>query len=454
MLQPKTRTVLPVGVILASVVLLGTPSVFAQAGATITSVAGGVTVRTATDTLRLTVCGSAVIHVVASPDGKGGGATPKQPWMVAPCAPGKFTLTMPPEQPPASTVAAAANPPAAILDTGSIKVLISLESGSLDFYDESDQRILKEMRSSPRRYEPVMANGESLLRVSNRFALPADEAIYGLGQHQSGVFNYRGAVTELAQINTDVAIPLLVSTKGYGLLWNTAAKSYIDNRFPSELRLSAEAANAIDYYLIYGPEMDDIIHQYRTMTGHAPLFPEWAYGFFQSKDRYKSAAELLNIAGEYRARHLPLDVIVQDWFWWIHWGDPDFRPDAYPDVPGMLEALHSQHIHAMLTVWPRFDPESRNYRDMLARGLTIPRTTDYDATNPAAGDYYWHNLVGEEFAKGWDAFWLDASEPETGTSDNHSDPVLADTGTLSREWCALRQHLSVDAYRQCLPALA
>lgn len=417
-----------VSVVLLSTVLLSGPLVVAQTVVTITQESNGVTIKTATDTLRLTVCSPEVVHVVASPDGKAQDATPQQPWMVESCTPDKFTLTMPTEQPTGLQEAGPSKPVEATLNTGSIKVLISLDTGRLQFNDEHDQRIFKEIHDSPRRYEPATANGEALYRVSDLFSLPAEEGIYGLGQHQNGVFNYRGTEIELAQVNTDVAIPLFVSTKGYGLFWNTAAKSYFDNRFPSEMRMSAEASHAIDYYFIYGPEIDQIIHHYRTMTGHAPLFAEWAYGFFQSKDRYKSSAELLNIANEYRSQHVPLDVIVQDWFWWVHQGDPEFRPDAYPDLPGTLQSLHSKHVHAMVSVWPLLDPESRNYKEMLARGLTIPDTTNYDATNPAAGAFYWDNLVAKEFAQGWDAFWLDASEPEAGNPHvGHGDPVLSST---------------------------
>ena len=129
-------------------------------------------------------------------------------------------------------------------------------------------------------------NGESTYRVTDRFSPTPTEAFYGLGQHQSGMMNYRGATVELGQNNTDVAIPLLVSSRGYALMWNTAALTYLDNRFPSEFSLSALAGQAVDYYFIYGPEMDAIIHEYRSMTGHAPMLPKWAYGFFQSKDRY------------------------------------------------------------------------------------------------------------------------------------------------------------------------
>src|SRR5260370_25611588 len=120
------------------------------------------------------------------------------------------------------------------------------------------------------------------------------------------MFNYGGATVELAQNNTDVAIPLLVSSKGYALMWNTASMTEVDNRFPLALKLTSLAGSAVDYYFIYGPEIDEIIHRYRNLTGHAPMLPNWAYGLFQSKDRYVSQAEILYVANRYRQDHIPL----------------------------------------------------------------------------------------------------------------------------------------------------
>jgi len=179
-------------------------------------------------------------------------------------------------------------------------------------------------------------NGEKVYHVTERFMADPLEGIYGLGQHQSGVFNYRGAVIELAQANTNVAIPFLISTNGYGLMWNTASRSLFDDRFFLEMKLTANAADAIDYYFIYGPEMDQVIHRYRDLTGHAPLYGRWAYGFVQSKDRYKSAKQLLDIAQEYRDQHVPLDFIVQDWYWWKLQGDPEFNDDYLKPWPTFL----------------------------------------------------------------------------------------------------------------------
>jgi alpha-D-xyloside xylohydrolase len=396
--------------------LFASSTLVAQSGIVVTKTADGASVKTGIDTLHLTVCGATSVHVVGAPHSENHGdvlaGTPKEPWMVHACTPAKFTLDIPSNTSAAHDEKRLWNPKVATLDTGSIRVLISLDSGSLEFKDEQGNRLLQEFQDRPRTYRPVMRNGEALFSVEDRFYPQVREALYGLGQHQNGVFNYRGTVVELAQANTDVDIPLLVSTNGYGIFWNSAAVSYYDNRFPSEMRFSSNASHAIDYYFLYGPNMDQIVHQYRVMTGHAPMFPEWAYGFFQSKDRYQSSDELLKVANEYRSQHVPLDAIVQDWFWWVKQGDPEFRSDAYPNVPEMLQKLHDQHVHAMLSVWAVFNPQSKNFQEMKQRGLVIPGTTDYDATNPAAGNFYWNHLVGKLFAQGWDAFWLDSSEPE------------------------------------------
>ena len=154
---------------------------------------------------------------------------------------------------------------------------------------------------------------------------------------------------------------------------------------PDGAELSAEAADAIDYYVFYGPSIDRIIQLYRGMTGQAPLFGRWAYGFVQSKDRYRSAKELLDIAAEYRERRVPLDFIVQDWFWWKRQGDPEYADsylEPWPDVPNALSKLHDENVHAMISVWGKLDPSSHNYQEMKRLGLLVPGTDIYDATNP------------------------------------------------------------------------
>lgn len=384
--------------------------------------ASGMVMHHGTETVHVSVCGPTVVHIVAGP-GDPKGASPFTPWLLHPCEPGQFDF--------------AQDDKAATLRTSALQVRINLRNSTISFHSATGEQLLTEMDRQPRAYTPAVVNGENVYRVKTRFFVGATEGFYGLGQHQSGAFNYRGNVVELAQANTDVALPLMVSTNGYGLLWNTASHSWFDNRFPTELTLSAQAADAIDYYFIYGPEMDQVIHTYRDMTGHAPLFGKWAYGFVQSKDRYRSAKELLDVAAEYREQHVPLDLIVQDWFWWKTEGDPAFVDtylQPYPDVPGAIKKLHDEHVHTIISVWAVLDKKSETYKKMEAEGLTIPGTDDYDATNPKARDEYWKLLVKPIYDMGWDGFWLDSAEPEccNGFSDATLDSYKLSIGNGAR----------------------
>jgi alpha-D-xyloside xylohydrolase len=413
-----------VGTLVPDARLGANPPQTSQGAAPITleELPSAVVLRNGTETVRITVCAPDVIHIVAGP-GNPAGASPETPWIVARCLPQRPELTRAPDH--------------ATLHTSKLSVELDLKTALLRFLDPNGKTLLQESERVPRRYIPREVNGEKLYQVDERFFPDALEGFYGLGQHQSGVFDQRGAVIELAQANTNVAIPMLVSTLGYGLLWNTASKSWFDNRFPSELKFTADAADAIDYYVLYGPSMDRIIQIYRNMTGHAPLFGRWAYGFVQSKDRYRSAKELLDIAAEYRDRQAPLDLIVQDWFWWKLQGDPEYAESylkPWPDVPAALRKLRAENVHAMISVWAKFDRNSHNYQEMKQRGLIVSGADIYDATNPAARDHYWHHLMGVKFAEGWDGFWLDSSEPEiwNGQSDAALDALRLFIGNGAR----------------------
>ena len=362
-------------------------------------VADGMTATVGSESLHISVCRSSVIHFVATPDSPDK-LKIKQPWMLdskESCPGAKFQLLQTPD--------------AAVLTTDTLKIEFSLKRGNVQYSTRGGEGLLRERDSVPRTYEPVELNGEKTFHIEDRFAPDATEGFYGLGQHQSGMFNYRGATVRLAQNNTDVAIPLLLSSKGYGLMWNTASLTEVDNRFPLELNMSSLAGHSVDYYFICGPEMDEILHQYRNLTGHTPMLPKWAYGFFQSKDRYVSQEEVLGIAHRYRAEHIPLDAIVQDWFWWKAEGDPIFNSN-FTDVPGELRLLHDEHVHTMLSVWGLFDAKSENFQQMTQQHLDVPNAHVYDATNPNARKFFWDNLAGKLFSQGWDAFWLDSAEPE------------------------------------------
>lgn len=347
------------------------------------STGNGLVVTEGTEVIRITACDDSVVHIVSSQRANvAQAASPAQPWLLKSSAffPGtKFEVSK--------------NANAVSLSTAKLRVTFEFDGGNLLYSTIDGQKLLLERAKGPRTYEEGELNGTRVLTVEDRFMPDMKEAIYGLGQHQSGLFNYRGATVEIGQNNTDIAIPLLVSTKGYGLLWNTASLTYFDNRYPPVYSLRALDADAIDYYFIYGPEMDTILHHYREMTEHVSLLPLWAYGFFQSKDAYRSQDEVLGVAKRYRSEKIPLDGIVQDGGWWNHWGDLSFRP-TYPDSPALLQELHAEHVHTMISVWGLYEDSSTNLETMKAKRWLVPGTEEYDATNPPVLDERCCGLLG------------------------------------------------------------
>ncbi len=312
------------------------------------------------------------------------------------------------------------DPKVITLATPRLKIEITRADSSIVFLDSEGHHLAQE---NTRTLTPTEVNGEKTYH-SERFVNMWDtqEAFYGLGQHQAGVWNYRGEAVDLSQDNTNISIPLLLSSRGYGVFWNNGSRSRFNNRFVHAFYLSSEVSDSIDYYFLYGPDFDHIIGAYRELTGPVPLFGKWAYGYWQCKNRYDSQQELLAIAQKYRDLHIPLDNIVQDWFWWNIMGDPVFNKN-YPDPKGMVDALHNDHVHLMISVWPYFRPGSPVYDDMDKRGFFIAKTIApsfhpvgqalYDAFNPDARKYYWNLMDNALFNIGADAWWLDTTEPET-----------------------------------------
>jgi alpha-D-xyloside xylohydrolase len=356
--------------------------------------------------LRFQVCSGSIVHVVYS---KERDVPQRTDFLVTKKSWPKTEFTLHSDDPKLIT-----------LTTSRLKIEITRADSSIVFLDSVGHKLTQE---NTRTLTPAEVNGEKT-HHSERFVNMWDtqEAFYGLGQHQAGVWNYRGESVDLSQDNTNISIPLLLSSNGYGIFWNNGSRSRFDNRFVHAFYLSSEVSDSMDYYFFYGPDFDGLIADYRELTGTAPLFGKWAYGYWQCKNRYDSQTELLAIAQKYRDLHIPLDNIVQDWFWWNTMGEPVFNKN-YPDPKGMIDALHKNNVHLMISVWPYFRPGSPVYDDMDKRGFFIDRTKVqsfhppsmalYDAFNPDARKYYW-NLMNEALFKiGADAWWLDTTEPET-----------------------------------------
>ncbi len=249
------------------------------------------------------------------------------------------------------------------------------------------------------------------------------EALYGLGQHEEGILNYRGHTQDLYQHNMKVVVPLLLSTRGYGVLLD----AYSLMKFQDDLSgsyLWAEMADELDYYFIHGPEFDQIIARYRQLTGAAPLLPQWAFGYVQSKERYQTQAELLATAAEYRQRGIPLDAIALDWKSWpdAQWGQKSFDAARFPDPMALTQALHDLHVRLMVSVWPLMHNGGANHAEMQAQGCLLANGITYDAFQEKARALYWKQANAGLFSKGVDAWWCDCTEPFEGDWHGDSKP--------------------------------
>ncbi|MBN1561601.1 DUF4968 domain-containing protein, partial [candidate division KSB1 bacterium] len=447
------------------------------------------------------------------------------------------------------------------LSTTSLTAKISAKTGEIGFYDANGKSLLVE-KPGGKWIEPAEVMGEQTCHVQQIFESPADEAFYGLGQHQYGWMNYKGKDVDLYQINCIAVVPFVVSNKNYGILWDNNSRTkfgdpaeyqqldsfklygaaggltaeyfadadfserlltrdessisranldewdnypdgfdknrgsirwngyleatesgvynlrfyssnyaklwlngelvvdswrvnwmpwarivslkmnagervpvkveWIPNAgyigltakgpekelYQKSLSLFSEVADQLDYYFIAGKNLDEVIAGYRTLTGKAPMMPKWAMGFWQSRQRYQTQEELLNVVREFRQRQIPLDNIVQDWFYWPEdkWGDHDFDPSRFPDPEGMVRQLHEDlHAHIMISVWPKFYVGTENYQAFKEKGWLYMRniekgerdwvgpgyhSTFYDPYSQGARDLYWKQINEKLFAKG------------------------------------------------------
>jgi len=272
---------------------------------------------------------------------------------------------------------------------------------------------------------------ESFYQVGAVFASPDDEHYYGLGQNHEGYLDHRGRHVECwhnytAAAAPSICVPFMVTNYGYGIVWDNPSKTTIDAGFNEQTRWLSDVGDRVSFFVIAGKDFDEIYSGYRLLTGTTPMLPKAAYGFVQCKQRYITQEEMLNVAKGYRERHLPLDVLVLDWFYYSKMGQFDFVPDRFPDPSAMNKQLHDMGIQTMISVWPRFEPGSRFYDFLLQKGwfehladgtptngLPYDRAgADIDTSNPAAARWYWATIRANIISKGFDSLWLDETEPD------------------------------------------
>ncbi len=239
-----------------------------------------------------------------------------------------------------------------------------------------------------------------------------NEKIYGLGQAEEGVLNLRGTTQYLHQANMKIAIPVMLSTAGYGILFATGSTAiFSDTQYGSYFY--TEADNQMDFYFIAASKFDDVVRGYRQLTGKAVMLPRWAFGFLQSQERYETQAEVLDIAKGYRDRQIGLDCIIMDWMSWEgeKWGQKTFDFSRFPNPREMTDKLHQDNINFMISIWPNMREISENYNEFLDANLLLPANIIYDAFRKEARDLYWKQANEGLFSHGIDAWWCDSSEP-------------------------------------------
>ncbi len=304
------------------------------------------------------------------------------------------------------------------LSSKSLSVDINTSNGELIIKDNKGGIVVKEKRRNLKFNEEL-----STYNVEQEFGLSEGERLYGLGQHAGGnglgqssayKLDYNGLSITLSQRNTDIGIPFMISSKGYGILWDNYSLGSISLK-GNELRVWFEAGKKIDYYVIFGDSIDDVIKGYRKLTGDAPLLPKWAYGYWQSKERYKSQDELVSVVKEFRERKIPLDVIVLDWRYWGKYGWNAFKFDEidFPRPKDMVEEIHKMGAKLAISIWPTFGKETEVFKNMESKGCIIPGTTAVNPFKEGCRELFW-SYVKRFYDIGIDAYWLDASEPETG----------------------------------------
>ncbi len=318
------------------------------------------------------------------------------------------------------------------LKTTTLNVALNLKTGDIIYSTAIGESLLKEKQGGVQ-FTPFNDAGNNTLTVQQSFVLDNDEPIYGLGQQQQGKMSQRNVTLNMVQGNLDDYIPFFQSVKGYGVFWdNYSPTVFTDN--PEGTSFKSEVGDCVDYYFMYGGNADGVIARMRELTGQAPMFPLWTYGFWQSKERYKSQDELVDVVKEYRKIGVPLDGIIQDWQYWgsnYLWNAMDFLNPEFPNPKKMVSDVHNMNAHMIISIWNSFGPHTKQYRELDKIGALMDFTTwpqsgsekwpprrdypsgvrVYDPYNPAARDIYWKYL-SEMFVLGLDGWWMDSSEPD------------------------------------------
>ena len=317
--------------------------------------------------------------------------------------------------------------------SSAITVSVNTKTQKVSFSDSKGNRLMEEGTMA---FTPIKAGPDAgRYKVKQAFALDEDEPIYGVGMIQNEKMSQRGEHRLMMQSNLEDFSHFFQSVKGYGIYWDNYSPTQIDDG--KELSLESQVGCKVDYYFMYGGNADGVIKEMRSLTGKVPMLPLWTYGFHQSRERYKSSKELLDVVDTYYKKGVPFDGIIQDWQYWGNnylWNAMEFLSDDFSDYKRMIKHVHDLDKHMSISIWASFGPETKAFRELKEKGLLYsfetwpqsglsawPPNMDYpshvvcyDVYSKEARDIYWKNLTRLHKA-GIDAWWMDSTDP-----DHHS----------------------------------
>lgn len=339
-----------------------------------------------------------------------------------------------------------------VLKSANLTVTIDKSSGRITF-SNSGETLLSEKSFSLEQRQDGADKGAYI--ASQTFSLDDDETIYGLGILQDGKMSRRGTHRYMIQNNTEDYQNVIQSIKGWCLYWDNYSPTNFDDD-EEGMTFRSEVAEGVDYYLLYGNDVDGCVALMRQLSGQCPMFPLWTYGFWQSKERYKSLAETAGVVHKYRELGIPLDGIVQDWqYWGTHylWNAMEFLGEGFQGAQDYIDSIHADNAHMMITIWSSFGPQTKAYKQMDEGGHLLDFSTwpqsgvdaewpprmdypsgvrCYDPFSPEARDIYWDNLT-RLFNMDIDAWWMDSTEPDNfNFSDDDFDHAVADGNATMR----------------------
>lgn len=327
--------------------------------------------------------------------------------------------------------------------SAALRFSVDKATGAVSFFDGAGRPYTSEDRAQPQSVKPITSAKDPSYEVENRFRLTPDEAIYGFGFTDDGTINRRGANLDLVQTNIGIIIPVMVSNRRYGVMWDT----YSHMRFADDAsgaRLWAEdAPGGVDYYFMGADTMDGVVQAYRKLTGDAPMYPRQAFGLFMSKERYTTQDRLVEVAETFRRERFPLDYIVQDWQYWGgndgSWSGMTWDKTRFPDPVGAIRKIHDLHMKLMVSIWPSVGNDTALGKELDQHGLRFKplhwiskQARVYDAFSPLGRQIYFKYAKSGLLDKGVDALWMDGTEVEVSTAMHDASAAVDDIKSLGR----------------------